>query len=424
MNAPGSRASDQPLRVAVISKADHYGGGASRVAAELTTLLNAAGHSADHWLSWAGGKRTERQRRLYGPLEVPIRAANLVLRRIGFPELIPFELASLLGQHGIENYDLLHFHDLSSAISPFTLLYLSRGRPVVWTIHDCSPFTGGCLYPMDCRGFQSRCRQCPQLGAWPIDSWFDFTGFQHGLKRRLAASGRIRYITPSIWMQQTALSSGIFPSAPGVVHNGVDIDLFQPFDKAAVRHELGLPLDRLIVLLAAGSLADERKGTRYAISALRDSRDLHPFVLMVGGRSPQLRELLGGFDVHEAGYLGQPSDLAKHYAAADLFLFTSLADNQPLAVLETMATGTPILGFATGGIPEMVLQNETGYLTAPGDVAALTVMLRQVLTNPAPLRDWSARGRKHVESSFSHRRFLCEHLALYRRVLHPDRASD
>lgn len=417
MNEPDDAPGKRPLRVAVISKADHYGGGASRVASELTSLLNAAGHNADHWLSWAGGEPSGQQRRLYGRFEVPIRATNLVFRRMGFPELIPFELASLLCSGRVDRYDLLHFHDLSSAISPFTLLYLSRRKPVAWTIHDCSPFTGGCLYPMDCRHFQSQCRQCPQLGEWPIDCWFDFTGFQQRLKRRIAACRRVRYLTPSSWMQATAVSSGLFHTPPEVLHNGVDLEVFRPFEKNVVRRQLGLPVDRRIVLLAAGSLADERKGTRYAINALLPTRDLRPFILMVGGSSPQLRDLLGGFDVHEAGYLGRSSDLAKHYAAADLFLFTSLADNQPLAVLETMATGTPIIGFATGGIPEMVVQNETGYLTEPKDVVALTTILRQVLSSPTAISEWGPRGRKHIESSFSHSRFLAEHVALYRRML-------
>jgi len=397
---PGGRA----LRIAVVSKADHFGGGASRVASELTSLLNAAGHHADHWLSWAGGELTDQQRKLYGSCELPIRAANLVLRRVGFPELIPFELPALLFATHARNYDLLHFHDLSSAISPLSLLYLSRSRPVAWTIHDCSPFTGGCLYPMDCRRFQSRCRECPQLGVWPIDSWFDFTGFQQGLKRRVAGCGRVQYLTPSAWMQKMAVSSGLFHTSPEVLHNGVDLEVFCPRDKAAVRQQLGLPLDRQIVLLAAGSLADERKGARQAISALLSTRDLRPYILMVGSRSPQIRELLNGFDLHETGYLGRSTDLAQHYAAADLFLFTSLADNQPLVVLETMATGTPIVGFATGGIPEMIVQNQNGYLATPGDIDSLSASLRQVLSNPATIHEWSLRGIGKLELA---RAFAC-----------------
>lgn len=408
---------ERPLRIAVISKADHFGGGASRVASELTSLLIAAGHQADHWLSWAGAPWKENMRPLYGRLQFPIRATNFGLRKVGFPELIPFELGPLLYRGRIWDYDLLHFHDLSSAISPLTLLWLSRRKPVVWTIHDCSPFTGGCLYPMDCTGFMRGCGKCPQLGDWPIDSLLDFTKFQQGIKRRLAASGRIHYITPSAWMARTALASGMFATAPEVVPNGVDTAIFRRADKTVVRRELGLPTDRIIVLLSAGSLLDERKGIRYSVDALREVRDLKPFILLVGNSSPQLRELLAGFDVREAGYLGDASALARHYAASDLFLFTSLADNQPLTVLETMAAGTPMVGFQTGGIPEMVVQGESGFLVPPKDRSALAVCLRSVLDDPAVLLQWARRGIQQVETSFSHNRFLESHVALYRRIL-------
>lgn len=406
----------RPLKIAVISKADHFGGGASRVAEELTDLLNAGGHRADHWLSWQGAENRASARPLYGWLSVPIRAANFALRKLGIAEAIPFELATLY-RGGILDYDLVHFHDLSSAISPLTLLWLSRRKPVVWTIHDCSPFTGGCLYPMECRNFKRGCGQCPQLGNWPIDSRFDFTRYQRGIKRRLAASGRIHYITPSDWMAETAYSSGMFPTPPDVIHNGIDTKRFHPAEKKAVRSTLKLPPDRTIVLLSAGSLLDERKGVRYAIDALHEVRDLKPFILLVGHSTPQMKELLAGFDLREAGYLGDAADLARHYAAADLFLFTSLADNQPLSVLETMATGTPIVGFQTGGIPEMVRQGESGFLVPQKDVKALSACLRRVLAEPSLLASWAERGALRAQTMFSHERFIENHVALYRRLL-------
>lgn len=414
----GQKSPPKPtMKIAVISKSDQFGGGASRVASELAELLNAAGHPTDHWLSWAGSPWREHMRALYGPLQFPVRAANLLLRRIGFPELIPFELTTLLHRGQIWEYDLIHFHDLSSAISPLSLLWLSRRKPVVWTIHDCSPFTGGCLYPMDCRQFESRCGKCPQLGGWPIDSKFDFTGFQQDLKRRLAASGRIHYVTPSAWMAKCACASGMFRPPPQVVSNGIDTDVFRPHDKATARREIGIPLDRTVVLLSAGSLLDERKGIRFGIDALHAVRGLRPFVLLVGNPNPKILEQLAGFDIHDAGYIADGRNLSRHYAAADLFLFTSLADNQPLTVLETMATGTPIVGFHTGGIPEMVIQGQTGFLVPQRDSNALAETLARALSNPDLLLCWKVKGVEHVGHYYSHRHFLASHVALYEKLI-------
>lgn len=420
-NNENTSSSTTPLRIAVISKADYHGGGASRVACELTELLNAAGHSADHWLSWAGGDWKPQMKSLYGKLQLPIRAANLLLRRLGLAELIPFELATLLYHGRIKQYDIVHFHDLSSAISPFTLRWLAQYTPTVWTLHDCSAFTGGCLYPMQCNHFHTRCGNCPQIGTWPLDSWFDFTGFQQDQKRKLAASGAVKYITPSNWMAQTAFGSNLLPVVPEVLPNGINTRVFKPMDKRGLRHELGIPIDRFVVLLSAGALQDERKGTHFALEVLLSVRDLppekQPFVLLVGHNSPEIRSRLANLDIMESGYLSDATILARHYAAADLFVFTSLADNQPLVVLETMATGTPMIGFQTGGIPEMVIQNETGFLSAPGNVSALADCLRQLIHSPDILAKWSRLCIERARNEYSHDRFLTNHLTLYRNLL-------
>jgi glycosyltransferase involved in cell wall biosynthesis len=408
------------MRIAVVSKADHFGGGASRVASELTTLLNQHGNVAHHWLSWAGSPGNANHRSLYGPVSRPVRTANLLLRRLGLAELLPFELGPLYAG-GIVDYDLVHFHDLSSAISPLTLAHLGKHMPVAWTIHDCSPFTGGCLYPMSCVRFRQSCGQCPQIGQWPLDAWFDFTDIQRRRKQTLAQSGRIEYFTPSQWMADMASSSGMFATPPSILSNGVDTATFRPLPRAHLRQELGIANAGPLILISAGALLDERKGNQYAFSALRSLADLpserRPGLLLVGHSHPSVREQLADFSIHETGYVGDARKLARYYAAADLFLFTSLADNQPLVVLETMATGTPVIGFQTGGIPEMVVQDVTGHLVAPKSTDALASILRQSLATPEILATWGSNAVERAQTHYSHEHFLNKHLRAYEHLL-------
>jgi len=406
------------VKVGVISKADHYGGGASRVAGEITSLLNIEGYDSDHWASWAGDGFNEHRKPLYGHHYTKVKVAHYAGKKLGFPELIPFELPFLLRKDRVFKYDLLHFHDLSSAISPLTLSYLSKKMPVVWTFHDCSPFTGGCLYPMGCEAYKDGgCRKCPQLGEWPIDSKLDFTGFLQNQKRKLADTGRVVYVAPSQWMADTAYESGLFKYKPIVISNGVDTELFKPQDKSTLKEEMKLPKDRVVILISAGSILDERKGTIYAIEALKRLQDLNPFLLLVGNLDDKARQLLEGFDYKEAGYIGDASILAQTYSAADLFLFCSLADNQPLSILETMSVATPMIGFKTGGISEMVVQNETGYLVDQKDVDSLTNILRDVLEQPSKLKTWGQNSRKRAVDFYSHEQFIKNHTELYERVL-------
>lgn len=171
-----------------------------------------------------------------------------------------------------------------------------------------------------------------------------------------------------------------------------------------------------MVLLSAGNFFDERKGTRFALEALRGVSDLGIHLLVVGNMDDRSREHLNGFAYHEAGYVGDPARLAEHYAAADAFVFCSLADNQPLVVLETMAAGTPLIGFATGGIPELVLQDQTGFLVPQRDIQALVAALRHAFTGDR-LKRWGENARQRAVEKYSHARFLASHMALYEQVL-------
>ena len=405
------------MKICQVSKADSFGGGASRVAEELTQLLIEEGYGAEHWVSWTGAGYNEYRRPLYGSIERTIRRAHIGAKMfLSMPEVIPFELPIFLRNDRWKRFDLFHFHDLSSAISPLTLHMLSRRRPVVWTIHDCSPFTGGCLYPMECGRFRTSCGSCPQIGQWPIDAALDLTRLWRAVKRHVHKSGRITLVTPSQWMADFAMSSGMLKERPIVIPNGVDIKRYRPGNKAALRQEFGLAEERTVVLLSAGHVKDPRKGIRFALDALRTVVDLKPVILLVGAVDETARTMLAGFDIIETGYVGDPTKLARAYAASDLLLFCSLAENMPLTILEAMACGVPLVGFAAGGVPELIVQNETGLTVPPENEGELNQALRWALS-AGKLADWGRAARARAESCYSHDKLLSAHEALYEQII-------
>jgi glycosyltransferase involved in cell wall biosynthesis len=406
------------LRVAVVSKSDALGGGASRVADDLTTGLNRSGHVADHFSAFTSTRFAGRKRSLYGDriARSLVTAAHYVGTKSGFPQAVPFELLS--ARRNIPGrYDIVHFHDLAAAISPLTLRGLAQCMPAVWTFHDCSPFTGGCLYPLGCERFRTRCGcdgGCPQLGAWPLETRFDHTGALQALKIALHRSGTVTNVAPSTWMADLAVSTGYLLERPQVISNGVDADVFAPpADVGQLRSELELPRDRPIVLISAGPLNDERKGIRRSIEAVRAIADLNPFALVVGMPDQRITEALGTIEHRAVGYVSDQRALARWYGAADVFLFCSLADNQPLSVLETMACGTPVVAFATGGIPDLVESGRTGRLVPPSDTSALVQALRGALA-PGVARVWGEAARARAVRDYSRACFIERHIALYR----------
>ena len=400
------------MKVAQLSKADASGGGASRVAQDTTRLLRKRGVSATHWIGKGRADPAAYQRQLFGLEGAARRLAREGLRVLGLPDAIPLDLARLLSRPEILRSDILHFHDISSVFSPLSLLLLTRIKPVVWTFHDCSPFTGGCLYPMECVRFRNTCGHCPQLARWPLQSKVDFTRQLRKLRALTHALGRIHCIAPSSWMADIALSSGMLQARPEVVPNGVDTDIFRPMVRAEVRRSLGLPVDERIVLLTSAALDDPRKGTALALGTLQKLDGPRPLLLVVGNRDDKLAATASRLEIRATGFIVEAEQLAMHYAAADLLLFPSLADNMPLVILETMACGTPVVGFATGGAAEMVLQDETGFLVTTGDIDALSRALELALAGDTCWR-WGAAARERAVACYSDTIYIDTLLSLY-----------
>ncbi len=404
-----------PLQVAQVSKADAAGGGASAVAEMLAGGLPRAGVPALHYALYAEKGFGHRRRPLGGHAGSRLRARQERLkRRFALAEVVPLEAPFLEAELDRFPVDVFHFHDLSSAISPLTLARLSRRVPVVWTLHDCSPFTGGCLYPMGCEKAFRRpgCVGCPQIGTWPLDLPFDTAWLNRRIRVRAHRAPGLHTVSPSRWLAAEARRSGIVPREVRVIPNGIEVDAFASTGREAARDALGIGRGELVIAISAGNLSDPRKNIADARVALREIADADPLVIALGNMTAEVRAALEGLRVLAPGYIADRAVLAQHLAAADAFLFTSLAENHPLAVLEAMAAGAAVLGYATGGVPEQVTEGGTGALVAPGDRAALVAMLHAHLDRPLLAR-LGAAGRARARREFTVETMIGRYRTLY-----------
>ncbi len=410
------------MKIAHVSKSDARGGGASRTAQDLTASLNARGHKATHFCAWAGEGFGETRRPLFGTglIQRATRKAHRVAGRIGFPELVPFELPMAIAQGLVRDYDVVHFHDLTTAISPLTVRYVSSRRPTFWTLHDCSPVTGGCIFPFGCERYKTRCGTdggCPQLADWPLECKTDQTGFMQRVKESLHRTRRVQNIVGSNWMADVAVESGKMPTRPTVIPYSADTQLFRPADdRVALRRSLGLPIESPIVLVSGSLLWDERKGIRYSLAAIAACADLSPFALVIGEPDDRFRAAIGAIPHKATGYVSDQEQLARWYAAADVFLFCSQAETGPLSVAETMACGTPFVGFEAGGISDMVVQYETGIVVRQRDEEALALALRHVLSEGRS-KAWGRAARQRAESHYSYAAYTDRHISLYEQAV-------
>lgn len=307
----------------------------------------------------------------------------------------------------LRRYDVINVHWVAEFLSADGLTALARlGPPVVFTLHDMAPFTGGCHYSAGCEGYAAGCTPCPQLSGDPLGVTARvLEGKRAGLARPNVAAA-----SPSVWLAEAARRSGVF--AGGGVHvlpNALETDLFVPAAKADAKRAFGLDPEDRVLLFGAYHVGERRKGFEHLTAMLRHMReDGRGRALLDAGRltvatfglaAPELSEQ--GVRLHDLGYIGDDRRLAAAYAAADAVVLPSLEDNQPNIMLEAMACGTPVAGFAIGGLPDVVEDGVNGRLAAPFDPAALARAVLDLVADPAVAAACGRAARRTIEAGFT-----------------------
>lgn len=312
--------------------------------------------------------------------------------------------------------DVLNLHWVAGLVDRRFFNKLDPTMPLVWTLHDMNPFTGGCHYAFGCERFAGSCGACFQLGS---NDKADLSKriFKRKLKAVASRTKNVtRVVAPSQWLAGEARRSAVFESfSVDVIPYGLDTNIFRPRNKSIAREVFGLPIDRPVVLFISDSINNYRKGLDLLVAALSDlSMHIEPVLATIGYGSSSL-PLPGG--VMSLGRLESSRLLSFAYSAADLFILPTRADNLPNVVLEAMACGTPVVSFKVGGLPDMVLQGETGLLAKPEDVADLRAAVIQLLSNDPLRAAMSVACRELAVREFSLDVQARRYLSLYEKLL-------
>jgi len=323
--------------------------------------------------------------------------------------------ASVLNQ--LPHCDVINLHWIADFIDYASFFRgIPASIPLVWTLHDMNPFTGGCHYNDHCTGYRNCCGRCPQLGsASPHDlsarTWRRKIKLFGGIGPR-----RMHVVTPSRWLAEEVRCSTLMKGFPvTVIPNSLDTDIFSPLDKVLARSAFGLPLDAKAVLFVSESTTKYRKGFGYLAEALAGLVDVPKIHLVsLGKGAPPVAPAIPHLHL---GSLDNDRLLALAYSAADLFVIPSLQDNLPNTVLESFACGTPVVGFDIGGIPDMVRPHITGLLTPPKDIPALRDAIRALLIDENLRENLSANCRRVALEEYSLPIQAQRYLALYQSML-------
>ncbi|SDI33212.1 glycosyltransferase family 4 protein [Mucilaginibacter sp. P25] len=359
-------------------------------------------------------------------------AATIILERILAKRFLkpdsrtPFSFTwfgrSVIKHPDVKNADIIHLHWINHGfLDPKHIAEIRKlGKPVVWTFHDSNAFTGGCHVRYTCNHYQQQCGNCPLLIKSADD---DISHRIWQQKNRAYQQLDFNIIAPSLWMQDSVKKSSLMQGkAASNIPNTLETDVFKPIDKKKAKSKAGLSTDKFIFLSGfMPSRKDLHKGTQYLLEGMELLRQ------RLGAETDQVELVVFGnrgtenlpdfpFKTSFLGTINNDEKLALHYAAADAFLIPSLEDNLPYTVMESLSCGTPVIAFTTGGIPDMVQHQHSGYLATYRSSESFTDGMEWIIKHPE--RDkLNQQARQTIMDSFSEEVIAKKHIEVYNQLL-------
>ena len=265
--------------------------------------------------------------------------------------------------------DIVHLHNIHGHDCNLNILFdyfKKKNTKLIWTFHDCWSFTAYCPHftMLGCNNWKSECRYCPQKKNF---SWiFDRSTELYRKKNELFSGLDLTIVTPSRWLSYLVKQSFLRDYPVKVIHNGIDLSIFKP-TLSDFRWKYGIT-DEKFILLGVAFDWGIRKGLDVFIElAKRLPQDQYQIVL-VGTNAKVDKQLPDNIiSIHRTQ---NQQGLAEMYTAADLFLNPTREEVFGLVNAESLACGTPVLTFATGGCPEIVGSN-CGSIVACDDIETL-----------------------------------------------------
>lgn len=289
---------------------------------------------------------------------------------------------------------------------------LPASLPVVWTLHDLIPITGGCHYPAECTGFKNECGNCPQLRK---PGKRDLTRRIFGIKRDWYRCINMHWVGNSEWTTAQAKASALAEHVKSIetIPYGLDTNEFAPVEKSVARRALGIGDGKLVIGFCCMDLSERRKGAELLKEALKElPRNKVRLLVMGAGKWPE-----SGVETICLGGIGLARLQCVFYSALDLFVTPSLLETFGNTAMEAMACETPVVAYDTSGLRDVVSHGETGLLGKDvGSVTGLVEMMRWMLDHSAERMEMGRAGRNRVLKCFSDKLMAERYGNLYQRL--------
>lgn len=313
--------------------------------------------------------------------------------------------------------DIVSLHWVGGGFLPISQLR-NFNVPIVWSLYDMWPFTGGCHYDDSCGRYVNSCGNCPQLDSQQRD----ISSLILEQKKKNWKEIPMTIVAPSKWLAGEVQKSALFKNLRiEIIPHGTDLNMFKPIEKDIAKDILGISKNKRYILFGAmGGTSDARKGYHFLKPALRQLSEMPGFndlTLLVFGSSGQEDLPKLGFPIHYLGRIHDDVSLAVMYSAADVTVTPSIQEAFGMTASESMACGTPVVAFGFSGALDVIDHQINGYLATPYDVDDFANGIAWVLDRSRS-KILGFEGRKKCEEKFDLVKVANKYSALYEELIH------
>jgi glycosyltransferase involved in cell wall biosynthesis len=319
---------------------------------------------------------------------------------------LPFASFNILENQLVREADIIHLHWVANMID-YQRFFTKNKIPVVWTLHDMHAFQGLFHYKED----EIRNKEF----AKGLDKKI------YGIKRKAINKRRseLAIVSPSKWLLREASNSRALRNVTSsYIPYPIDTTTFFREQDIDFKEKNNIPAENSVFLFVVESVKINRKGFDLLKEALKKMK-LRSFTLFVLGNSDNLQ--MEGFDIRIIGTVKDNNALRKYYSSVDAFIIPSREDNLPNVMIESLACGTPVIGFPVGGIKEHVIDFKTGLLTKNLNADSLAKTIEKFCKHKEQFK--SEAIQNYVKEKFDEDHVAQEYIKVYSKLLKTKRLA-
>lgn len=306
------------------------------------------------------------------------------------------------------NPDIIHLHNIHGYYLNYQILFKflkEWGGPVVWTLHDCWPFTGHCTYYSfeKCSKWEKGCYRCPQLSNYPSSFGRDRSALNYMQKKESFSNlPNLQIVTVSNWLQNEVKKSFLGNYDIHTIYNGIDLNVFRPYDNKKKGDKT--------ILLGVANIWDKRKGL-YDFIKLRSILPDNYIIKLVGLSNKQIRMLPEGITGIER--TANTQQLAEIYSSSDIYINASVEETLGMTSIEAMACGTPSIVYNSTACSEPIEKNICKVVN-PNDIYGIVDAIKKI--ESLDCKSTTETLKKWVTSQFDKNKCFQQYIDLYEKI--------